>query len=189
MVQHTATWTPPQTAATAHRPIETPADPQANPPANLPTNRPVDSPAIERTASAGVAETSPTVRRLGLILQAQDGASLPPRCACCGDSIELSSFRTIPGSVRYFVCREHLVSACARLVLGAVMLLIAGWSLLSPLLDGERMHRSALLAFGAVFAAGAAMAWFALPVRAGLKRDGWRTLRGICANLHGDVQA
>lgn len=124
--------------------------------------------------SAVVEPPAAGVRRTGRHVESADRADLPRRCACCGDTIDLRAFRTLPGRVRYFVCQEHLVSAIARLLIGIAMMLVGLWGIV----DGG--GAKVLLAFGLIGVGGLLMTWFAIPVRAGRSRNGWRKLRGIC---------
>jgi hypothetical protein len=154
-----------------------------------PTTRPATStsaapmPTAEPSTQAS-AESD--VRTQGGALFARDRAHLPERCVACGDTLQLVRLQTLPGGVRYFVCREHLIGAVAKLLGGVVVGLLALWQLASPVLEGRLPRFTSIVLFMPLLGAGVVLLLWAVPLHAGRLHSGWRRLFGAHRSLTRD---
>lgn len=163
-------------------PAETIGEPSA-----APASRWTIAMTSESASSTPAPSTSPEpFRRDGGQLFARDGISLPQRCVCCGDTLDLRRLQTFPGGVRYVVCREHFIGAIAKFVAGLIVSCLALWQLASPVLDGRVPRVGACVVFLPLLAAGMALLFWAVPLHAGPNRGGWRRLYGAHTSVGKD---
>lgn len=121
-------------------------------------------------------------------LYAADAATLPERCVCCGDTVDLRRFRTLRGRIRYFVCHEHFISAISRMLVGGIILFFSGYQLMGRFIGGTVLGKTGMIAFGTTAIVGGILVLGAIPLHAGIRRGGWRRLYGICGAVTKDAR-
>ncbi len=115
----------------------------------------------------------------GSELSVAPGMELPRRCVQCGDAMDLLAIKTIRGKIGYSLCREHAVWTCGKLSAGLILIAISAYCIGSKVM-GDPVTSSGGLKFSVLLGlAGAAMTYWALPVRTGKRVDGHHRLSSV----------
>lgn len=116
------------------------------------------------------------------------GTELPQRCVQCGDTMDLLSTKTLPGRIRYHVCREHAVAAIAKGGAGLLLAMFGAWGFATEMINLSPGTVMTTFVYFLMMSAGLAVAYFAVPLRVSLPIQGKHRIGKHHAEIDRDFQ-